>query len=127
MMFRARYVHPRGADYAPRCPHVFTAIELRPIFGDAGQGVFAAESIAAGSVVAIDGGLVLDSVADFARGRRYAALIGEGVFVAPHDLDDPDVMSRLNHSCAANLARIGGLVYTAKVDIRDGEQLSVDY
>ena len=126
-MFRAKHAHPEGTRYAPSRSHVYSDLEVRQIDDHQGVGVFAAEDIVSGTIVAIDGGLVLDSVADFPPQRRYAALIAEGVFLAPHDLDNPDVVSHLNHSCAANLARIGGLVYVAKTDIRDGEHLTVDY
>ena len=33
----------------------------------------------------------------------------------------------MNHSCASNVARLGGLVFVAKTKIEIGEQLTVDY
>lgn len=125
-MWRPPHVHPQGADYAPQRPRIFAALEVRE-HDVHGNGVFAGEEIAPGAVVAVDGGLVLDSLAGIPPGRRYAVLLAEGLFLAPRDYDDLEPVWYFNHSCRSNLARLGGLVYAAKRTIAPGEELTLDY
>lgn len=127
MAFQPKHVHPEGARYAPSNAHVFAAVEVRTIGAGVEKGVFAAEPIAADAVVAVDGGLVLDSIEDIPSDRRYAVLIGEGIYLAPPDYDNLDPVWYFNHSCRSNVARLGGLVYLAKTGIAVGEQLTLDY
>jgi hypothetical protein len=122
----SRHEHPHGAWLAPERPRIFAALEIRPDH-NGGLGVFAGAPIAAGAVVAVDGGVVLESIADLPAGKRYAVMIGEDLFLAPRDYDELEAVWYFNHSCHSNLARLGGLVYSAKRGIRAGEELTLDY
>jgi hypothetical protein len=118
--------HPRGASLAPAEPQVLAAVEVRLAPG-LGHGLFAGENLVAGQLVGIDGGIVLTSLAGLPPGPAYAALLGEGIYLAPQDYRRLDPLCYLNHSCESNLERVGGLVYLAKRDVARDEMLTIDY
>lgn len=112
--------------FVPSSPQEFFKTEVRTV--DQGYfGVFAIEQIPQGAIIGIDGGTVVSSVEDVPPEKRYAVLITEGLFLAPNDYEHLENFWYLNHSCTANVARIGGLVFVAKKMITIGEQLTIDY
>jgi hypothetical protein len=128
MPTRYRDVAAHGAEIAPSRSRVFVATERRAVDPRVGDGVFAREPLPAGTVLGVDGGVVLTSSAAVPpAGVPYVAMIAEGLYLAPADLELPDALCLLNHSCEPNVARLGGLVYVAKRDIAVGETLTIDY
>lgn len=89
-------------------------------------GLFSKENMVAGSVVARDGGVVVRYDANMPQ-ENYGVFIEDGLLLVPNDYDNLDPICYLNHSCAANIARIGGLIYIAKRDIAVGDELTIDY
>jgi SET domain-containing protein len=89
-----------------------------------GSGLFAAEPIREGEVVAIIGGqLVTDG--ELARMRSHSSTaIGDGrnLLQAP---DDP--LRFGNHSCDPNLWLLDAVTLAARRDIARGEELTTDY
>ena len=96
-----------------------------------GRGLFAAQFIAAGEIVAVKGGHVLTT-------SQWAALspelgpadiqITEELFIAPVRQDQRDgSMLYTNHSCEPNIAIQGQIVFVAMRDIRPGEELTHDW
>ncbi len=102
-------------------------IEVRPSF-IAGRGTFAHETIRAGEIVEIWGGVritneELDSIA--ASEKRYnSAAIGEGVNLL-FNLDDPYGFD--NHSCDPNLWMADAITIVARRGIARDEELTIDY
>lgn len=128
MPTRYRDLYARGAEIAPARSRVFVATERRAVDPRVGLGVFAREALPSGTVLGVDGGAVLTSTAAVEPpGLMYVAVIDEGLYLAPADLEQPDALCLLNHSCEPNVARLGGLVYVAKRDIAAGEALTIDY
>lgn len=116
-----------GHALAPSEPQQFFELELREVF-DGQQGVFTHEPISAGAVVFIDGGIILHAPDQLQeRYLNYQAMIGPDRYISPPDLENLHPIFFLNHSCQSNLARHGGLVYSARRCIVPGEQLTVDY
>ncbi len=117
---------PNGGDFAPRVPTAFCRLEVRPKSNDQ-RGVFACENIYKGTTVFRDGGVVVPmSIPKFPK-YGYSVVIDEGLMLAPRDYDNMESIYFLNHNCDSNLARIGGLIYVAKKEIRAGDELTVDY
>jgi len=105
-----------------------TEVRASPIHG---KGLFAAAPIAAGEVVAVKGGYVLD-------GATWARLepelgpaeiqIGEDLFIAPVAAGEREgCMLYSNHSCDPNIAVQGQIVFVAMGDIAAGEELTHDW
>lgn len=117
---------PDGLDLAPRREKVFCELIVKES-SIGSKGVFAGEPLSKGRVIARDGGVVVpSSFKDFPR-YGYAVLIEENLFLSPRNYDDMAPISFMNHSCDANVARIGGMVYVAKREISRGEELTIDY
>jgi uncharacterized protein len=119
----------------PSAPPVRSWITPKAVKGGAsaiaGQGVHAAEQIAAGEAVAVKGGHIVagpvaaglpdairDSVFPIAEDLFLAALV-------PAEFDG--VMMRVNHSCEPNVGMGGDVVLVAMRDIAAGEELTIDY
>ena len=96
-----------------------------------GRGLFAKTAFAAGEIVAVKGGYVLD-------GRAWRALekelgpaeiqIAEDLFVAPVRQEEREgAMLYTNHSCDPNIAIQGQIVFVAMRDIAPGEELTHDW
>lgn len=105
-----------------------TRVRESPIHG---KGLFAAAPIAAGEIVAVKGGYVLDA-------RRWEPLertlgpaeiqIAEDLFIAPVRAEERDgAMLYTNHSCNPNVAFQGQIVLVAMRDIAPGEELTHDW
>jgi uncharacterized protein len=114
------------ADLTYRSPK--TEARPSPIHG---TGLFAAQPIAAGEIVAVKGGHVL-------TGSQWAALeptlgsaeiqIADDLFMAPVRPDHRESsMLYTNHSCDPNLAIQGQIVLVAMRDIAPGEELTIDW
>ena len=96
-----------------------------------GRGLFAREPLAAGEIVAVKGGYVLE-------GHRWRALepvlgpaeiqLTEDLVIAPVRPDERDgAMLFTNHSCEPNIAIQGQIVFVAMRDIAPGEELTHDW
>jgi len=96
-----------------------------------GQGVHAVEAIAAGEVVAIKGGHIVDgaAVAGLPEAIRDSAFqIAADCFLAALTHDEFDgVMMRVNHSCEPNVGMGGNVLLVSMRDIAAGEELTIDY
>ncbi len=96
-----------------------------------GGGMFAAEPIRAGEVVAIVGGAPMTTV-EFAAYRAgvtrwNAHQIGEDAHLVDL-IQSPDrVEGSLNHSCYSNLWMADEVTITARRDVATGEELTLDY
>jgi uncharacterized protein len=119
-----------GRDFASQKSTVFCILQVRKTAK--GEGVFSDEAIRKGSVIARDGGVVVSSdfddfpEYDFPK-YGYSVLIDEGILLVPRDYECMNPIWYLNHGCDSNVARIGGLIFTAKRDIQAGEELLIDY
>lgn len=96
-----------------------------------GRGLFAREAIAAGEVVAVKGGAIVDHAA-FAAVRAEVSpaeiQIGEDLFMAPQTVADVEAnMLHLNHSCDPNVGVHGQIVFVAMRDVPPGTELTIDY
>src|SRR5436190_18708673 len=97
----------------------------------AGRGVHAVEVIAAGEVVAVKGGHIVDgrAVAGLPQAIRESAFpIAADCFLAALTGDEYDgVMMRVNHSCEPNVGIGGNVLLVSMRDIAAGEELTIDY
>jgi len=99
--------------------------------GIAGRGLFAVEPIAAGEVVAVKGGHIVDTATMRAQSERLQnseIQIAEGLFLmALTDDEYEPVMLFINHSCEPNVGFRGNVVLAAMRDVGVGEELTTDY
>lgn len=99
--------------------------------GIAGRGLFAVEAVAAGEVVAVKGGHVVDTATMFALPEKLQnseIQIAEGLhLVALADEEYEPVMLFINHSCEPNAGFTGNVVLAAMRDVAAGEELTTDY
>ena len=97
----------------------------------AGRGLHAVEHIAAGEVVAVKGGHVVDSetLQSLPEALQNSEIqIAEGLhLVALSDDEYEAVMLFINHSCEPNVGFAGNVVLQAMRDIAPGEELTTDY
>ena len=96
-----------------------------------GRGLFAREAIAAGEIVAVKGGTVMDSAA-FARVRDEVSpaeiQIEDDLYLAPRRADEVEAsLMCLNHSCAPNVGVRGQITFVTMVDVPAGAELTIDY
>jgi len=97
----------------------------------AGRGLFAHHPIAAGEIVAVKGGHIVDTatVQSLPEKLRESEIqIAEGLHLTA--LDDEEfepVMLFLNHSCEPNVGFAGNVVFVAMRDVAAGEELTTDY
>jgi uncharacterized protein len=93
--------------------------------------VHAIEAIAAGEIVAVKGGHIVDgsTVAGLPGAIRNSAFpVAADCFLAALTLEEYDgVMMRVNHSCEPNVAMGGNVVLVSMRDIAAGEELTIDY
>jgi hypothetical protein len=96
-----------------------------------GQGVLAVEAIAAGEVVAVKGGHVVDraTVSGLPGAIRDSAFqIAADCFLAALTQEEHGgVMMRVNHSCEPNLGIGGNVLLVSMREIAAGEELTIDY
>lgn len=97
----------------------------------AGRGIVALEAIAAGEVVAVKGGHIVDSATMFAQSEHLQnseIQIAEGLHLMALDDDEYEaVMLFINHSCEPNVGFRGNTVLVARHDIAAGDELTTDY
>jgi SET domain-containing protein len=97
----------------------------------AGRGLFAVSDIAAGEVVAVKGGHIVDG--ETVRGlseklQNSEVQIADDLFlVALTDDEYEPVMLFINHSCEPNVGFKGNIVLAAMRDVRAGDELTTDY
>ena len=96
-----------------------------------GRGLFAREAIAAGEIVAVKGGTILDSAA-FALVRDAITpaeiQIEDGLFIVPGSVAEIDAnILCLNHSCRPNVGVRGQITFVAMRDIPAQAELTIDY
>ena len=96
-----------------------------------GRGLFAAESIGLGEIVAVKGGHIFDrETLNSIAGRLGPAEIqvGEDLFIGPLDEADREgSMIFSNHSCAPNIGVRGQIIFVALRDISADEELTHDW
>ncbi len=96
-----------------------------------GRGLFAAESIEAGAIVAVKGGHFVDRMRWTVLERELGAAeiqITEELFIAPVTPRQREgSMLYLNHSCNPNAAIQGQIVVVAMRDVLAGEELTHDW
>jgi uncharacterized protein len=97
----------------------------------AGRGLFAVGDIAAGEVVAVKGGHIVDTATMHALPERLQnseIQIAEGLhLVALSDEEYEPVMLFVNHSCRPNVGFRGNVVLVAMDDVAAGAELTTDY
>ncbi|MGH9212365.1 MAG: SET domain-containing protein [Acidimicrobiales bacterium] len=97
----------------------------------AGRGLFAVAPIAAGEVVAVKGGHVVDRETMLALPEKLQnseIQIAEGLYVTALTDDEYEpVMLFINHSCEPNVGVAGNVVLVAMRDVDAGEELTTDY
>jgi hypothetical protein len=96
-----------------------------------GRGLFAREAIAAGEIVAVKGGTIMDTAA-FARIRDAVSpaeiQIEDGLYIAPRSAAEVEAnILCLNHSCNPNVGVRGQITFVAMRDIPVGAELTIDY
>jgi uncharacterized protein len=96
-----------------------------------GRGLIAVAPIAAGEIVAIKGGHIVDTATLHALPERLQnsdVQIADGFhLVALEEAEYEPVMLFLNHSCEPNVGFAGNIVLVAMRDIAAGEELTTDY
>jgi uncharacterized protein len=97
----------------------------------AGRGLFATEPIAAGEVVAVKGGHIVETAAMDAlpaRLRNSEIQIADGLHLVALTEDEYEpVMLFINHSCEPNTGFAGNVVLVTMRDVAAGEELTTDY
>ena len=96
-----------------------------------GRGLFARHAIAAGEIVAVKGGAILDAAA-FALVRDQISpaeiQIEESLYIAPSTAAEVESnILCLNHSCRPNIGVRGQITFVAMRDIPPGSELTIDY
>jgi SET domain-containing protein len=96
-----------------------------------GRGLFAAEPIMKGEVVAIKGGYIFDrqKLHEVEKSLGPAEIaIADGFFIGPLREDEKEGgMIFSNHSCEPNIGVQGQIIFVAMRDIESGEELTHDW
>lgn len=96
-----------------------------------GRGLFAADAISRGEIVAIKGGCIIDRarLAELQPTLDAAEIqIADGIFICPTTEEHREgSMIFSNHSCDPNLGLAGQIVFVALRDIVEGEELTHDW
>jgi SET domain-containing protein len=96
-----------------------------------GRGLFAVDAIAAGDVVAVKGGHLVETASLLRLPERLQnseIQIAEGLhLVALTDDEYEPVMLFINHCCEPNVGFAGNVVLVAMRDVEAGEELTTDY
>jgi len=95
-----------------------------------GSGIFAVEPIKKGEVIAIKHGNQIAGI-DFQKMRLAGhpeLQIGDDLYIAPASSEEiPNSMIYINHSCEPNIGMKDLITFVAMHDIRQGEELTIDY
>jgi len=96
-----------------------------------GRGLFARNAIAAGEIVAVKGGAImdLDALALIRDEVSPAEIqIEDGLYIVPRSAAEVESnILCLNHSCNPNVGVRGQITFVAMRDIPVGEELTIDY
>ncbi len=96
-----------------------------------GRGLFATAPIAAGEIVAIKGGHLVDTATLHSLPERLQnseiQIAGGFHLVATEEAEYEPVMLFINHSCDPNVGFAGNVVLVAMRDVDPGEELTTDY
>ncbi len=96
-----------------------------------GRGLFARAAIAAGEIVAVKGGAIMDAAAlSLVRDAVSPAeiQIEHDLYIAPRSADEVEAsILCLNHSCNPNVGVRGQITFVAMRDIPAGAELTIDY
>lgn len=122
-----KYKVKNGCEHAPSKPTIFYETEVVSKSAD-DFALFAREDIKKNAVFAKDGGLIVSADCDGQNSKKgYGVFIENGLILVPSNYEEMDNLCYINHSCDANLMRIGGLIYVASRDICVGEEITIDY
>jgi hypothetical protein len=104
--------------------------EKRPS-GIAGRGLFAREDIAAGEIVAVKGGAIMDGAALARISHEVSPAdiqIEDDLYMAPRNASEvSENILCLNHKCDPNVGVQGQITFVAMRDVRAGTELTIDY
>jgi len=95
-----------------------------------GRGLFATDLITKGEVVAEKAGFILThaELETIQPTGHIELQIGDNAFLAPKDIVDFEKnMIFINHSCNPNVGMRGDRKFVAMIDIKSGEELTIDY
>jgi SET domain-containing protein len=96
-----------------------------------GRAIFAKESIAAGEMVFIKSGHIVDTQTAAEIDRTigdYSMQISDDFFLAPRSAEEVEnFVVYFNHSCEPNIGPRGQIEFVALRDIAAGEELCTDY
>jgi hypothetical protein len=96
-----------------------------------GRGLFARAAIAAGEVVAVKGGAIMDRGAFLLVRDQVSPAeiqIEDGLYIAPRRAEEVEAsILCLNHSCRPNVGVRGQITFVAMRDIPPGAELTIDY
>src|SRR6266404_6362910 len=96
-----------------------------------GKGLFAAEPIAKGEIVAVKGGHIVgrEALPELRRRLGPAEIqIAEDLYIAPVSEEEREgSMIFSNHSCEPNIGVSGQIVFVAMREIAEGEELTHDW
>lgn len=96
-----------------------------------GRGLFAAEAISEGEIVAVKGGHIFDRETLERVQKRLGPAeiqIGDDLFIGPlSEREREGSMIFSNHSCDPNIGVLGQVTFVALRDIRPGEELTHDW
>lgn len=116
-----------GQRHVPSHPKVFFPVVVQPT-AQGYRGCFTSVAIPTDAVVFVDGGMVIQNLERLPKDLYgHQNLIAPELYLSPQDYDAMEPIWFLNHHCAANLKRVGGLVYVARRPIEAGEELTIDY
>lgn len=96
-----------------------------------GRGLFAKRAITKGEIAVVKGGYLLTKAQRNEIGKKLGPSeiqISEELFIGPSTAAEREGgMMHLNHSCEPNLGMQGQIVYVALRDIKEDEELTLDY
>ena len=94
-----------------------------------GKGIFAKEKIKKGEIVFIKGGHILTRNQIFSSGviNSYFPISDEYFLGATNKEEEDEIKLYQNHSCNPNVGLHGEITFVAMRDIKQGEELTVDY
>lgn len=96
-----------------------------------GRGLFARDAIAAGEIVAVKGGSIMDRSTLAVVRREISAAeiqVEDDLYIAPRTAVEVEAnMLHLNHSCDPNVGVRGQITFVAMRDVPPGSELTIDY
>lgn len=98
-----------------------------------GSGLFASEGITSGEIVSVMGGKILtaDECEQLGETDSYyithTLSLFPGIYLGSHAPSLRDDSELFNHSCDPNIGVLGQILFVARRDISEGEELTFDY